>query len=150
VIKQDFNPSKLQEINPIEVLSGLGFSMPQIDRVLDGDVTAAVERTHKIDPIIDVGVVRKNYLWNESIDLIRWIFLKAKGREEFAAEEVEATRELYYKLFAECFRTARAAGFTFSLDEVKKKNENVLAKMDGDLYLMSLVDDDRLIMHLPS
>jgi hypothetical protein len=127
----NFNKSMLndlQQINPYEIMSKIGLSQSDTDKILQGDMSPV----SKTEPFVVDYDSLKNFYTNCFNDaLIKYYFLKIKNREELSSEEKEVYQEAIDEFFKLVFNTA-----VDGLFEIEGEN-CVLFKINGYYFVLS-------------
>jgi hypothetical protein len=137
----------LSSIDAPGVLQSLGLSEEESARALAGDTSAISDRIFNKLMILDFDTTMKNHGATLSTEVCLTFFRHAREHVDFNDEEVNAFRPIYLKFFAMCFTVGSDFVYSFPTSSEFK---NIIIRVQGEYYQLSMNKEDRLILHLPN
>lgn len=136
--------SKINEINPQEILSKFGYSKEETSTILKGDMSPILEKNNQ-DQLLDYDVILDSYgsLFNDN--LIRYFFKKAKEHSGFTKDEMKTYFEAYNNWFDFIFKIG--SNFIYRVDE-ELQDCSILIKMNDDVFQMSKFKNINAIIYV--
>jgi hypothetical protein len=117
--------SRLQNINPYEILGQLGLNKQETDEVLKGNFAPVTKPF-----IIDYPTFRANYEKYYNHNLVKYLFTCAFENRDLTIEEEETWKEGIEAFFKAAFYAGTDGIFLI------EKNESLLINFEGSHYVM--------------
>jgi len=133
---------KLNDIDPLEILGNLGLSLQDAQTVMTGDMTPISKK--RLD-ILDFNLIINKYNNFVNLNLIHYFFKKAKLKEAFTEDEINAYKEAWKNWFDFVFLLGERSIFQLS-EELQDKS--LIIKIDEDYYQMASFQNINQINYL--
>jgi len=134
----------LNGIDPYQVMGGLGYDMKDTAKILKGDMGPVLDKTF-FDQILCFETIMTAYGQSFNLNLLNYLFEKAKEGTPFTEEEVDAYENAINIFFNFVFKIGK--DFVYQLDP-ESGDYSLIIKKGPDFFQMSIIDKIKAIIYL--